>query len=196
MKKWAKEKEKIKNNKNLWAIQIHRRIKSNFKFSFPIYDLSRALLQKKHRFLFTTSSLSPRPWAVSSLWRDGSEIVLIINPPLHSSTNTAQTTMSSLPRTIKGFLNLGPGRFFRQLNNIGDTKVGTLIGTDKFGNKYFENFNESYGMADNIHSWHHTYRPSASCVKNAPWSCYFSLPAIYQEVCSATNVIAETTAHQ
>lgn len=58
--------------------------------------------------------------------------------------------MSSLPRTINGFLKLGPGRFFRQLNNIGDTKVGTLIGTDKFGNKYFENLNESYGTADNL----------------------------------------------
>ncbi|KAF9364442.1 hypothetical protein BGX34_001542 [Mortierella sp. NVP85] len=33
----------------------------------------------------------------------------------------------------------------RQLNNIGDTKVGTLVGTDKFGNKYYENLNESYG---------------------------------------------------
>ena len=40
---------------------------------------------------------------------------------------------------------MGPARFFRQLNNIGDTKVGTLIGTDKFGNKYFENLTESYG---------------------------------------------------
>ncbi|KAF9111970.1 hypothetical protein BGX27_004191 [Mortierella sp. AM989] len=53
--------------------------------------------------------------------------------------------MSSLPRTIKGFLSLGPSRFMRQLNNIGDTKVGTLIGTDQFGNRYFENFDESYG---------------------------------------------------
>lgn len=40
---------------------------------------------------------------------------------------------------------MGPARFMRQLNNIGDTKVGTLVGTDKFGNKYFENLNESYG---------------------------------------------------
>ncbi|KAF9928144.1 hypothetical protein FBU30_002600 [Linnemannia zychae] len=53
--------------------------------------------------------------------------------------------MSSLPRTVKGFFALGPSRFLRQLNNIGDTKVGTLVGTDQFGNKYFENLNESYG---------------------------------------------------
>lgn len=53
--------------------------------------------------------------------------------------------MSSFPRTVKGFFSMGPARFFRQLNNIGDTKVGTLIGTDKFGNKYFENLTESYG---------------------------------------------------
>ncbi|KAF9975264.1 hypothetical protein BGZ73_001155 [Actinomortierella ambigua] len=53
--------------------------------------------------------------------------------------------MSSLPRTIKGFFALGPARFMRQLNNMGDTKVGTLVGVDKFGNKYYENYNESYG---------------------------------------------------
>ncbi|KAF9571790.1 hypothetical protein EC968_010661 [Mortierella alpina] len=53
--------------------------------------------------------------------------------------------MSSFPRTVKGFLSMGPARFMRQLNNIGDTKVGTLVGTDKFGNKYYENLNESYG---------------------------------------------------
>ncbi|KAF9584115.1 hypothetical protein BGW38_007535 [Lunasporangiospora selenospora] len=53
--------------------------------------------------------------------------------------------MSSFPRTVKGLLALGPSRFMRQLNNIGDTKVGTLVGTDKFGNKYFENLEESYG---------------------------------------------------
>ncbi|GJJ77962.1 NADH dehydrogenase (ubiquinone) 1 alpha subcomplex subunit 12 [Entomortierella parvispora] len=53
--------------------------------------------------------------------------------------------MSSFPRTVKGFFALGPARFFRQLNNIGDTKVGTLVGTDKFGNKYYENLKESYG---------------------------------------------------
>ncbi|KAF9380158.1 hypothetical protein CPB97_008520 [Podila verticillata] len=52
--------------------------------------------------------------------------------------------MSSFPRTVKGFLSLGPSRFMRQLNNIGDTKIGTLVGTDKFGNQYFENLNESY----------------------------------------------------
>ncbi|KAF9159817.1 hypothetical protein DFQ26_006159 [Actinomortierella ambigua] len=56
--------------------------------------------------------------------------------------------MSSLPRTIKGFFALGPARFMRQLNNMGDTKVGTLVGVDKFGNKYFENYNESYGAQD------------------------------------------------
>lgn len=33
----------------------------------------------------------------------------------------------------------------RQLNNMGDTKVGTLVGTDKLGNKYYESWNEHYG---------------------------------------------------
>jgi hypothetical protein len=71
------------------------------------------------------------------------------NSFIHPSTSSSplyKNNMSSLPRTIKGFLQLGPSRFFRQLNNMGDTKVGTLVGTDKFGNKYYENLEESYGM--------------------------------------------------
>lgn len=34
---------------------------------------------------------------------------------------------------------VGPRAYLRQLNRIGDTKIGTLKGTDQFGNKYYEN---------------------------------------------------------
>jgi NADH:ubiquinone oxidoreductase subunit len=43
-------------------------------------------------------------------------------------------------------LRVGPANYFRQLQNIGDTKYGTLVGVDVFGNKYFENTSE-----DEIH---------------------------------------------
>ena len=83
--------------------------------------------------------------------------MLIIKPPSPLTTLHITDTMSSLPRTIKGFLSMGPARFMRQLNNIGDTKVGTLVGTDKFGNKYFENLNESYGTEDTSQLATHLY---------------------------------------
>lgn len=35
---------------------------------------------------------------------------------------------------------------------IGDTKAGTLVGTDKFGNKYYENWTDELPcMAPEIH---------------------------------------------
>nr|CAG8502095.1 1674_t:CDS:2 [Entrophospora candida]CAG8570690.1 6358_t:CDS:2 [Entrophospora candida] len=53
--------------------------------------------------------------------------------------------MSYLTRTISNFLKIGPREYLRQLNRIGDTKFGTFIGIDQFGNKYFENNEEFFG---------------------------------------------------
>ncbi|KAI1321377.1 NADH ubiquinone oxidoreductase subunit NDUFA12-domain-containing protein [Xylariaceae sp. FL0255] len=50
--------------------------------------------------------------------------------------------MSTLPRTLKNLWQAGVKDAWRQMNYIGDTKAGTLIGVDKFGNKYFENNEE------------------------------------------------------
>ncbi|KAM3589625.1 hypothetical protein VKS41_000483 [Umbelopsis sp. WA50703] len=53
--------------------------------------------------------------------------------------------MSTLGRTLKNFMRAGPASSWRQLQFIGDTKYGALIGTDSVGNKYFENNDEIYG---------------------------------------------------
>ncbi|KAI1772958.1 NDUFA12-domain-containing protein [Hypoxylon cercidicola] len=50
--------------------------------------------------------------------------------------------MSTITRTLSNFWRVGFKDYFHQLNYIGDTKAGTLIGTDRFGNKYFENNEE------------------------------------------------------
>lgn len=55
--------------------------------------------------------------------------------------------MSTLGRTLKNFMRAGPASSWRQLQFIGDTKYGALIGTDAVGNKYFENNDEIYGMS-------------------------------------------------
>jgi NADH:ubiquinone oxidoreductase subunit len=46
---------------------------------------------------------------------------------------------SSLIRTIRNIINIGPKRYWNQLNTIGDAKAGKLIGEDSYGNKYYEN---------------------------------------------------------
>lgn len=53
--------------------------------------------------------------------------------------------MSTLARTIKNFMKVGPSSYIKQLDNIGDTKWGILIGVDANGNKYFENNEEVSG---------------------------------------------------
>ncbi|KAK9458847.1 NADH ubiquinone oxidoreductase subunit NDUFA12-domain-containing protein [Lipomyces oligophaga] len=53
---------------------------------------------------------------------------------------------SSIIRVIRNFNRIGFKAYMRQMMYIGDTKAGDLIGTDRFGNKYFENRDE-----DEIH---------------------------------------------
>ncbi|KAK1760351.1 NADH ubiquinone oxidoreductase subunit NDUFA12-domain-containing protein [Echria macrotheca] len=50
--------------------------------------------------------------------------------------------MSYITRTLRNLRKIGFKEYWHQLNYIGDTKAGTLVGVDKFGNKYFENAEE------------------------------------------------------
>ncbi|KAF1813268.1 NADH-ubiquinone oxidoreductase subunit B17.2 [Eremomyces bilateralis CBS 781.70] len=50
--------------------------------------------------------------------------------------------MSTIPRTLRNLWRVGLKDFGHQMQYIGDTKAGTLIGTDRYGNKYFENLEE------------------------------------------------------
>ncbi|KAG5931155.1 hypothetical protein E4U59_000525 [Claviceps monticola] len=47
--------------------------------------------------------------------------------------------MSTPSRTIRNFRKIGIKEFFHQMQYIGDTKYGRLVGTDRNGNKYYEN---------------------------------------------------------
>lgn len=58
----------------------------------------------------------------------------------------SSSNMSTIGRTIKNVLKTGPKDALHQMNNIGDTKWGPLIGIDRFGNKYFENNDEISGQ--------------------------------------------------
>ncbi|KAI7857115.1 NADH ubiquinone oxidoreductase subunit NDUFA12-domain-containing protein [Circinella umbellata] len=53
--------------------------------------------------------------------------------------------MSTIGRTIKNVMKVGPSNALKQMNNISDTKWGALIGVDRNGNKFFENNDEVSG---------------------------------------------------
>ncbi|EPQ27672.1 uncharacterized protein PFL1_04810 [Pseudozyma flocculosa PF-1] len=55
----------------------------------------------------------------------------------------------SLARTINYIRQVGLKRYWRDLNYIGDAKAGRLVGTDRNGNRYYENLNEVPGR----HRW-------------------------------------------
>ncbi|TID16110.1 NADH-ubiquinone oxidoreductase subunit B17.2 [Venturia nashicola] len=50
--------------------------------------------------------------------------------------------MSTILRTLRNLRKIGIKDYGHQLQNIGDTKAGTLIATDGFGNKYYENLEQ------------------------------------------------------
>ncbi|KAI1469818.1 NDUFA12-domain-containing protein [Daldinia caldariorum] len=50
--------------------------------------------------------------------------------------------MSTITRTLANLWRVGIKDYFHQLQYIGDTKAGTLVGVDRFGNKYFQNDEE------------------------------------------------------
>lgn len=66
----------------------------------------------------------------------------IISPILSITkvTSTDQTiAMSTITRTIRNLRKIGFKEAAHQMQHIGDTKAGRLVGIDKMGNKYFEN---------------------------------------------------------
>ena len=50
--------------------------------------------------------------------------------------------MSTITRTLRNMRRIGIKEAFRQMKYIGDTKAGTFIAADRYGNKYYENVTE------------------------------------------------------
>ena len=50
--------------------------------------------------------------------------------------------MSTIMRTLRNLRRIGFKDYVHQMWYIGDTKAGTYIATDRFGNKYYENLEE------------------------------------------------------
>ena len=50
--------------------------------------------------------------------------------------------MSTILRTIRNMRKIGIKDYLHQMQYIGDTKAGTYIATDRYGNKYYENLQD------------------------------------------------------
>jgi len=50
--------------------------------------------------------------------------------------------MSTLWRTLSNLRKIGIKEYAHQMQYMGDTKAGTYIATDRYGNKYYENKDE------------------------------------------------------
>ena len=50
--------------------------------------------------------------------------------------------MSTLTRTFRNLWRVGLRDAAHQMQYIGDTKAGTFIGADRYGNRYYENLEE------------------------------------------------------
>ena len=55
-------------------------------------------------------------------------------------------------RTMRNLRKIGIRDFLHQMQNIGDTKAGTYIATDRYGNKYYENLEQELPCSPHIRS--------------------------------------------
>ncbi|MCJ1289970.1 hypothetical protein MMC34_001504 [Xylographa carneopallida] len=71
--------------------------------------------------------------------------------------------MSTLARTLRNLRQVGIRGYFRQLLYIGDTKAGTFIAKDRYGNKYYENVEQELPLRTRwVDYKDHEYSPYAS----------------------------------
>jgi len=56
-------------------------------------------------------------------------------------------TMSTILRTLRNIRKIGIKEYAHQMQYIGDTKAGTYIASDKYGNKYYENLEQELPRA-------------------------------------------------
>ena len=47
--------------------------------------------------------------------------------------------MSTIMRTLRNLRKIGIRDYLHQMQYMGDTKAGTYVATDRYGNKYYEN---------------------------------------------------------
>lgn len=65
-----------------------------------------------------------------------------LHPPFYSKLLPTTTSMSTILRTLRNLRKIGIKEYAHQLQNIGDTKAGTYIASDRYGNKYYENLEQ------------------------------------------------------
>ena len=58
--------------------------------------------------------------------------------------------MSTIMRTLRNLRKIGIKEYAHQMQYMGDTKAGTYIASDRYGNRYYENLQDELPCASSI----------------------------------------------
>ncbi|KAI4103091.1 MAG: hypothetical protein L6R37_004045 [Teloschistes peruensis] len=80
--------------------------------------------------------------------------------------------MSTIMRTLRNLRKIGIKEYAHQMMYIGDTKAGTYIATDRYGNKYYENLEDELPLRTRwVDYKQHEYSP---CQIEPGWHAWMS----------------------
>ncbi|KAJ6028091.1 hypothetical protein N7540_003667 [Penicillium herquei] len=82
--------------------------------------------------------------------------------------------MSTVLRTLRNLRRIGLKEYAHQMQNIGDTKAGTLIGTDRWGNKYYENMEEELPLRTRWVDYKTNWPEFQPCQVEPGWHAWIS----------------------
>ncbi|KAF2484581.1 NADH ubiquinone oxidoreductase subunit NDUFA12-domain-containing protein [Neohortaea acidophila] len=105
--------------------------------------------------------------------------------------------MSTIMRTLRNLRSIGLKEYGHQMQYMGDTKRGTLIAMDKYGNKYFENVEEDLPLRTRwVDYKDHEFDPSQIEPGWHAWMSYMvDKPPSQDRIMQRQERIWEPTAH-
>jgi len=81
--------------------------------------------------------------------------------------------MSTIMRTLRNLRKIGIKDYAHQMQYIGDTKAGTYIASDRYGNKYYENLEQELpctnilpSIPDYVNVCYTDFSPMAQCERD------------------------------
>ncbi|KAL8839832.1 MAG: hypothetical protein Q9176_004235 [Flavoplaca citrina] len=69
-------------------------------------------------------------------------LIALLTTSFHHHCLSTSAKMSTILRTLRNIRKIGIRDYLHQMQYIGDTKAGTLIARDRYGNKYYENIDD------------------------------------------------------
>ena len=124
---------------SLNGVQLHNKTVAE-SVAFSTENVSPNSIYRRCPIISVTILIRPNASAVCSLnpllYYLRYTSLVVLTPP-HNSPK-----MSTILRTLRNLRKIGIKEYAHQMQYIGDTKAGTYIATDKYGNKYYENLDQ------------------------------------------------------